>query len=127
MVLGKEKLKTLVTSSELYLVFDQFFNTRDRNPYILLVWTVVGGTEVPKPGNSSVVFGSSLCATSVLGGKVFGQASMESFDRWSGLVSYRTWMDVAGHISSNIASNFASNVASNMFGNISSNIGEKSS
>ena len=33
------------------------------------------------PGKSSVVFGYSWCATSVLGSQVFGQTLMESCDR----------------------------------------------
>ena len=46
--LGKEKLRTLVTSSELYLVvfFGLIYSiqgTEKKKPYILLLWTMVGG------------------------------------------------------------------------------------
>ena len=36
------------------------------------------GEQVTKPRKSSVVFGKSWCATSVLGSQVFRQASMEN-------------------------------------------------
>ena len=45
LVLGKEKLEILVTSSKLYLVFlINLLDTRDKEkPYLLLLWTMVGG------------------------------------------------------------------------------------
>ena len=43
-VSGKEKLKTLVTSSELYLFLLSIYSKQGTgNPYLLLLWTVVGG------------------------------------------------------------------------------------
>ena len=44
LVLGKEKLKHLVTTSELYVVLINLLNTGERKKtYLLLLWTVVGG------------------------------------------------------------------------------------
>ena len=81
LVLGKEKLKTLVTSSELYLVFDQFTQYKgQKKPYLLLLWTVVGGRVGNQAWQEFCCVWCSWCATSVLGSWVFGQASMKSCD-----------------------------------------------
>ena len=46
LVLGKEKLNILVTSSELYLVFFYKFTQHkgQKKTYLLLLWTLVGRT-----------------------------------------------------------------------------------
>ena len=48
LVLGKEKLKILVASSKLYLVFWSIYSIlgTEQKPYLRLMWTVVGGPRV---------------------------------------------------------------------------------
>ena len=50
------------------------------------------GDQVTKPGKSSVVFGYSWCASSVLASQVFSQALIESCDAMQySLINYSTF------------------------------------
>ena len=58
-IFGKETLKNLVTSSELYLVFDKFNQYKGQKKKTIYfccgLWLEID--YVTKPGKSSVVFG----------------------------------------------------------------------
>ena len=44
LVLGKEKLKISVTTTEIYLVLQSIYIIQGtEKPYLILLWTVVGG------------------------------------------------------------------------------------
>ena len=76
----------LVTSSELYLVFDQFTQKKGqkKKKNYFYCGPLLEVEQVTKPGKSSIVFGQRWCATSVLGSQVFRQALMESCDvQWA--------------------------------------------
>ena len=79
LVLRKEKRKMLVTSSEGYIIFDQFTQYKgQKRKKNLLLCTVIEGRVGIQSLSRLLLDQLDQCATNVLGSSIFGQASTES-------------------------------------------------
>ena len=80
LVLRKEKQKKILYYFRALSIFKNMIYSipGGKKPIYFYCGPCLEVEKVTKPGKSYVVFVQSLCATSVLGSQVFGQALMES-------------------------------------------------
>ena len=89
LVIGKENLKTIVSSSEIYPLFNKFTQLKgEKNLFTFLLWIVVGGRVGYQAWQEFCCVWLELVCHKCLGQSGYGQVLMKSSDMTFSWIKY---------------------------------------